>query len=314
MIFVRYPHLHPVGSNNVVTIGNFDGVHLGHQALIKRVVAYAKAHDLSSCVVSMQPLASQYFAKNRALPVLTPFKCKFALLRDLGVGIFCVLNFNRKLAELCAQDFVDDILLAGLNAKHIIIGDDFRFGKDRVGDFEFLKNYCQKSGVGVESMATIATENTRISSSYVRQKLSHSDFQAVELSLGRKFSIFGKVSSGKKLGRELGFPTINIRLRNKAVPIKGIFCVKVRFSDGQLHIGAASIGTRPTVNGRENILEVFILDFNKCVYGQKVEIIFYHKLRNEVKFDSLDELKRHIEQDVLKTRLYFKKNESGVVA
>ena len=307
--FCRYPHYSPLNNPQVVTIGNFDGVHIGHQVLIKKVTDFAQKHNFDSCVVSMQPLASQYFAKSNRLPLLTPFKCKFALIQNLGIDTFCVLNFNKNLAELSATEFIKKVLIQGLKAKHIIIGDDFRFGKGRKGDFNFLKDYCQPLKIGVEAIDTVALGSKRISSSFVRQKLAQSDFATVQDCLGRKFSIFGKVSKGQQLGRTLGFPTINIKLKNRAVPIEGIFCVKVKFANGEKYLGAASIGTRPTVNDKKNnkqkILEVNILDFNKQVYGQNVEIIFYHKLRNEVKFDSLEELKRHIAQDVIKTRLYF---------
>ena len=307
MKFCRYPHSLNLKKSHVITIGNFDGVHIGHQALINKVTTYATENNLASCVISMQPLASQYFAKHEAMPVLTPFKCKFTLIQGLGVDVFCVLNFNKNLAEFSADEFIQKILIGGLNARHIIIGDDFRFGKGRMGDFNHLKSYCKPLDVSVDSINTVSLDSTRISSSFVRQKLAQSGFAMVEACLGRKFSIFGKVSKGQQLGRTLGFPTINVKLKNRAVPIKGIFCVVVRFSDGQEFKGAASIGTRPTVNGKENLLEVYILNFNKQVYGQNVEIIFHHKLRNEVKFDTLEELKRHIAQDVIKTRLYFDK-------
>jgi riboflavin kinase/FMN adenylyltransferase len=306
MKYIRYPHYHSLAIKTVVTIGNFDGVHLGHQALIASVVDYAKKYDLNSCVVSMQPLASQYFMGKSNVPLLTPFKCKYHLIKALKVDNYCLLNFNKNLAGLSAIDFIESILLKGLNAQHIIIGDDFRFGKNRVGDIALLKQYCKPRGVTVAHINTVfEKDNARISSSLIRKHLEKSEFDSVEQTLGRRFSILGRISKGKQLGRTLGFPTINIKLKNRAVPINGIFCVKVKFSQGETYQGAASIGTRPTVNGKTNILEVFILDFNKQVYGQNVEVLFYHKIRNEVKFDSLSELKQKINDDVLKTRHFF---------
>ncbi len=306
MKLVRYPQQQPIPCKTALTIGNFDGVHLGHQALIKRVVDCAKKNELKSCVVSMQPLASQYFMGKENVPLLTPFKCKYHLIKALNVDYYCLLNFNKNLAELSAVDFIEEILLKGLNAQHIIIGDDFRFGKNRVGDIALLKQYCLPRGVTVAHINTVVEkDNARISSSLIRKHLDKSEFDFVEHSLGRRFSILGRVSKGKQLGRTLDFPTINIKLKNRAVPINGIFCVKVKFSDAETYLGAASIGTRPTVNGGSNLLEVYILDFNKQVYGQNVEVLFYHKIRNEVKFDSLSELKQQIYDDVLKTRHFF---------
>ena len=309
MRFSRYPQSQPLTSKIVLTIGNFDGVHLGHQALIAQVVDYAKQYDLESCVVSMQPLASQYFMGKKNIPLLTPFKCKYHLIKALNVDNYCLLNFNKSLAELSAVDFIEKILLKGLNSKHIIIGDDFRFGKSRIGDIDLLKQYCEPKGVTIAHIDTVVEkDNARISSSLIRKYLENSEFDAVGKILGRRFSILGRITKGKQLGRILDFPTINIKLKNRAVPINGIFCVKVKFDNGKTYLGAANIGTRPTVNGMSNILEVHILDFNKQVYGQKVEVFFYHKIRNEVKFDSLDELKTHIKDDVIKTRLFFDNN------
>lgn len=312
MKFIRYPHYVPLSKPSVVTIGNFDGIHKGHQALIKEVANCAKTNELQSIVVSMQPLASQYFAGKDNVAILTPFKCKYKLIKALNIDIFCVLNFNQTMSELSAEDFIQKILLKGLRAKHIIVGDDFKFGKNRAGNFDYLKNYCQPVGVSVSNIQTVSKNEIRVSSSKIRNELSLGYFDKVELYLGRSYSIAGKVSQGQQLGRTLGFPTINIKLGKRVLAINGIFCVKVAFSNGEVHLGAASIGTRPTVNratnGTANILEVHILDFNKQVYGQNVEVSFYHKIRNEVKFDSLDELKRHIKDDVIKTRFFFDNN------
>ncbi len=309
MKFIRYPRYLTCTKSSVITIGNFDGIHLGHQALINCVTKIAQPSNLQSVVVSMQPLASQYFAGKGNIAILTPFKTKYQLLKTLGVENFCVLNFNKNLAELSAIDFIQQILLDRLNAKHIVVGDDFRFGKNREGDFEFLKNHCQRYNVSVSSIETVSIKGSRVSSSVIRQLLRDGKFDQAKSYLGRRYSISGKISKGQQLGRELNFPTINLKLGKRVLPIAGIFCVKVVLNSTKTYLGAASIGTRPTVNGSTNILEVHILDFNKQVYGQNVEVLFYHKIRNEVKFDSLDELKRHIKDDVIKTRLYFKKQQ-----
>jgi riboflavin kinase/FMN adenylyltransferase len=309
MKFIRYPQKTPLNQPSVITIGNFDGIHIGHQTLIKKVTDLANSKNLVSVVVSMHPLASQYFAGRENVAILTPFKCKFHLLDQLKVDIFCALNFNYQLSQFSPDEFIQKILLDGLQAQCIVVGDDFRFGKNRVGDFDYLKVYCQKRGVLVEHIDTVSMQNVRISSSTIRKQLAMSHFGTVNSYLGRRYSIAGRISRGKQLGRELGFPTININLHHRVLPIAGIFCVKVKFDNAEIYSGSASIGTRPSVNGIGNVLEVHILDFNKQVYGQNVEVFFYHKIRNEVKFDSLSELKRHINEDVIKTRLYFKNKQ-----
>jgi riboflavin kinase/FMN adenylyltransferase len=306
--FIRYPLSRSATKESVVTIGNFDGVHKGHQALINQVTSFAEENGLESIVVSMQPLASQYFAGKENVAILTPFKCKYALIKNLKIDTFCVLNFNKALSELSAESFIQNILLNGLMANHIIVGDDFKFGKNRTGDYQLLKKYCQTKNVSVASIDSISDNSIRISSSAIRKELSLGNFDTVKSYLGRRFSIAGKISKGQQIGRTLDFPTINIKLAKRVLPLKGIFCVKVAFKNGETHLGSASIGTRPTVNGKGIILEVYLLDFNKQVYGENVEVFFYHKIRNEVKFEGLEELKRHIKQDVIKTRLFFDNN------
>jgi len=306
--FIRYPQHTPLNRPSVVTIGNFDGVHLGHQALINKVINIAHEKQLQSVVVTMQPLASEYFNKNNKTIVLTHFKSKYLLIKKLFVDCMCALNFNKSLAELTAEEFIQLILIDGLSAKHIIIGDDFKFGKNRSGDIHVLRRYCQPLGISIDAIKSVVSENCRISSSQIRNKLVLNQLNKVKSLLGRCFSISGKVTQGEMLGRTLDFPTINLKLKKRHNPLHGIYCVKVRFDNGKEYSGAASIGTRPTVAGVEKLLEVHILDFNKQVYGQNVEVLFYHKIRNEVKFDNLDELQRHIKDDVIKTRLYFNNN------
>ncbi|MCF6288488.1 MAG: bifunctional riboflavin kinase/FAD synthetase [Proteobacteria bacterium] len=312
MKFIRYPQYRALNTGTVVTIGNFDGVHIGHQALIQQVTDFAQDNQLQSVVVTMQPLAAEYFAGKDKVALLTPFKCKYKLLKALNVDIVCMLNFNKTLSDYSAVEFIQNVLLDGLQARHIIVGDDFRFGKNRAGDFNTLKKYCQPLGSSVNNINSVTCNGDRVSSSKVRQYLFASNFLAVSKCLGREYCITGKVSQGQQLGRKLGFPTINLNLGVRKIPVNGVFCVKVRFADKQEYIGAANIGTRPTVNGVTNILEVHILDFNKQVYRQNVEVLFYHKIRNEVKFDSLNELKRHINDDVNKTRQFFNKMQQRV--
>ena len=310
MKLIRYPQSFPLKQASVLTIGNFDGVHVGHQALINQVTQSAKKNNLQSIVVTMQPLPFQYFNKKQQTLILTPFKHKFKLIEKLGVDNFCVLNFNQKLAQYSAQDFIQKVLIDGLKVRHIIIGDDFRFGINRSGNIDTLKLYCQPLGIKVDSIMTVSRDEARVSSTFIRKALIQDEFSSVKDCLGRYYSIIGKVSKGQQLGRKLDFPTINLKLNKWQISIEGVFCVTVKFANEPqlLLLGAASIGTRPTVGGLDKILEVHILNFNKEVYGQNVEVLFHHKLRNEVKFDTLSELKRHIKDDVIKTRLFFDKS------
>jgi riboflavin kinase/FMN adenylyltransferase len=226
----------------------------------------------------------------------------------LGVDIYCLLNFNQNIVNLSAEEFIEKILIDGLNAKHIIVGDDFKFGKNRAGDYNYLKNFCQPRDIHVEDLETVMYLNSRVSSSSVRNALSDNDYKLAESMLGRKYSIAGVVCKGQQLGRTLEYPTINIKLKNYKSPVNGVFCVSLVMQDGSIKFGSANLGTRPTVNGINEILEVFILDFNKDIYGQFVKVLFHHKIRNEVKFNTLDELKAKIAEDVEFTRNYFLNN------
>ncbi len=308
MKFIRYPQITPHQNSTVITIGNFDGIHNGHQQLIKRTVEVAGLNKMDSVVVTMQPLASQYFQGKSNVAIITPFRYKYHLIKKLNVDVFCLLNFNESIASLSAQKFIEKILIKGLNAKYIIVGDDFKFGKQRKGDYLYLKEYCQPKGIMVENINTINHINSRISSSNVRHALNNGDFELTESLLGRKYKISGKVTKGKQLGRTLNFPTINIKLKNHKAPATGVFCVSLIMQDGTIEYGSANLGTRPTVNGEGEILEVYILDFDKDIYGQFVKVLFHHKIRNEVKFDTLDQLKLKIEEDVQFTREYFSKH------
>lgn len=307
MKFLRYPHKTPLAQPTVITIGHFDGVHLGHQKLFSQINQVKRDSGLRTVVVTMQPLASQYFLGKNNVPVITSFKQKYQLIKNCGVDYFCALNFNEKLANLSAHEFFYEIILRGLKAQHILVGRDFRFGKNRSGDTNELQKLCQQAGIELDVMADETIKQQRVSSTLIRERLAQGDFAFVQKALGRRFSISGKISKGEQLGRTIGYPTINLKIKNRKSPLRGVFCVKVKFSNGQIYSGAASLGTRPTVNGVGEILEVYLFDFNKIVYGENVEVFFHHKIRNEVKFETLEQLKSKINDDVLKVRNYFSK-------
>ena len=290
---------------SVVTIGNFDGIHLGHQQVLKQLKLAAVQHKLPGTVIIFEPQPIEFFAPGKAPKRLSRFREKLVYLKSKQIDNLLCLKFNRDLAEIQAEDFVKQILVERLNTRHLVIGDDFRFGKNRSGNFQLLQECGEHYGFAVENTDTLLIDGTRVSSTRIRECIQNDDFEQASKLLGRPYSLSGKVCHGRKLGRELGFPTINIKMGDKTLIVKGIFAVSVKGIDNRVLRGVASIGTRPTINGVDTILEVFILDFDQDVYGYSVEVEFLHKIRDEQKFDSLQELKIHIEQDTVKAKQYF---------
>jgi len=263
-------------------------------------------------VVSMQPLPMQFFQGPGAVELLTRFRQKFHLLSSLGVDVWCLLNFNHKLAAMTAQQFVTGILFNGLGARSIVIGDDFKFGANRGGDFKLLQSMSATAGVTVVQQGSITVNGFRVSSTAIREALRNAQFELVKQMLGREFSVLGKVESGRRMGQQLGYPTLNLELRNGAFPLHGIYVVRVVI-DQVSYRAVASVGFNPTVGGNAKRLEVHVLDFNQQVYGKTVEVLFYKKLRNEVEFDTLTALKTAIATDVRETQAYFAKEKGESV-
>lgn len=293
----------------VATIGNFDGLHLGHQHIINQLKAVAEIKNLPSVVMVFEPQPVEFFAPDSAPLRLARFRDKIIHLSEMGIDILVCLQFNAALASLTADQFVQQILVDRLNLKHLVIGDDFRFGKKRCGDFEFLKRAGADWGFEVENSHTLLIDNERVSSTRIRQCLANNDMLQARQLLGRPYTLTGRIAHGKKLGRELGFPTINLKMGNRPIAVNGIFAVLVKGIDNRTLRGVASIGTRPTVNGVGTILEVYILNFSKQVYGCCVDVEILHKIRNEEKFDSLDKLIEKIKQDIDEAHTYFENNE-----
>ena len=290
---------------SVVTIGNFDGIHLGHQHVLEQLKSAAIERQLPSIVIIFEPQPIEYFAPDKAPKRLARFREKLDYLKSKEIDYLLCLKFNRALAGLYAEDFVQSILINRLNTRHLVIGDDFRFGKNRSGNFQFLLDAGKQFGFSVQNTETLIIDGARVSSTRIRDCIRRDDFDQAAKLLGRPYTLSGKIAHGKKLGRELGFPTINIKMGDKTLIVKGIFAVSVKGIDNRVLPGVASIGTRPTVNGVDTILEVFILDFDQDVYGYSVDVEFLHKIRDEEKFDSLEELGLHIEKDTVKARQYF---------
>lgn len=293
-------------SSRVLAIGNFDGVHLGHRALLERLAATGRQHGLPPAVMTFEPHPRELFTPEQAPARLTSLREKLALLESCGVEEVFLLHFSRKLAGLTAEEFIERVLVRGLSARHLIIGDDFRFGRGRAGDFAMLQSAGQTHGFGVEAMHTIEIGGERVSSSAVRDALGSGDLEHAARLLGRPYSIAGRVVHGDKIGRKLGFPTANIQLKRKRVALTGVFAATVSGLDKRQLPGAASLGVRPTLGaGLRPVLEVHLFDFDREIYGAHVAVHLLHKLRDEAKYDSFEALTAQIARDVQRTQDYF---------
>jgi riboflavin kinase/FMN adenylyltransferase len=295
-----------------LTIGNFDGVHHGHRALLLRLVAKARELGLPATVLTFEPHPREFFAPEQAPARLSSLREKLALLADCGIDRVHVCRFNRGFAALSADDFIRNILINSLNVRHVLIGDDFRYGKGRTGDFAHLCEIGKQHEFSVEAMHTVDLEGERVSSSAVRDALAQGDIEHASRLLDRPYIIAGRVAHGQKIGRQLGFPTANIQLKRKRLPLTGVFAVTVSGIGNQPVRGAASLGVRPTLaDGLKPVLEVHLLDFAADIYGAHVAVNFLHKLRDEAKYESLDALKAQIQRDVAEVRAYFESKHNG---
>jgi riboflavin kinase/FMN adenylyltransferase len=280
-----------------LTIGNFDGVHRGHRALIERVVAKARELSLTSCVLTFEPHPREFFAPEAAPPRLTRLREKLELMAAAGVERVHVIRFDARFAALSAARFIEDVLVRGLRTAWLLVGRDFRFGAQRRGDFAALGGH----GFALEAMPDVAFNGERVSSSAVRAALQAGDFAGAERLLGRPYSLSGRVIHGAKLGQDLGFPTANIALRQRP-PLSGIYVVEAE----ALGPAVASIGLRPTVNPVPTpLLEVHLLEHGGNLYGRRLRVRFLRKLRDEAKFEGLAALRAAIAQDAEEARQYF---------
>lgn len=289
----------------VATIGKFDGVHLGHQLILDQLKQKAEQLNLPSLVILIEPHPEEFFAgPSGTCPArLTVLSEKLELLESFGIDFVLQLNFDKAMSELSAEDYIQDILVDGLGVASFIVGHDFRFGHNRLGDFKLLKSKGQESGFEVIETASYERNGQRISSTFIRERLAKGDFVLVEQLLGRPYSIKGEVVEGQHLGTELGFPTCNIDPQRQSIPLHGVYACEVRLGD-RLRQAAVNIGYRPTITEHGNaLLEAHILDFDEDLYGKNIEVIFRHKIRDEIKFDGLDALKQQIGADVEQVRV-----------
>ncbi len=289
-----------------LTIGNFDGVHLGHQAILRHLRTKADELHLPMVVMLFEPQPREYFCAENAPARLMRLRDKLRYLKQAGVDMVIVAKFDRTFADLPAQQFIEDWLVRKLNVTFLSIGDDFKFGAKRQGNFKLLQQAGEKFGFTVEDSRSFCLDELRISSTAIREALANDDLTLAEKLLGRPYRILGRVIHGNELGRTIGFPTANIRLHRQVNPVKGVYAVKVRLKSGAFFNGVANIGTRPTINGVNQLLEAHLFDFQGDLYGEWLDVELCHKIRNEMKFPSFDDLKAQIAQDVETAKNVFK--------
>ena len=287
---------------SVVCIGAFDGVHLGHRAVLARMRERARALGVESVVTSFEPLPREFFAHGRPVARLTSVREKIEQFRQAQIDRALLLRFNAALAAMSAQEFVERVLVRRLNAREIWVGEGFRFGHARGGDVDLLQRLGREHGFTANALEPVVIEGERISSSAIREALAGGSFALAARWLGRPFAIGGHVVRGQQLGRKLGYPTANLRLGSRTSPVDGIFAVKVHGIDDAVYPGVASLGVRPTVNGKEPLLEAHLFDFSGDLYGRRIQVEFVEKLRDEEKFSDLDAMVKQIDRDAEQAR------------
>ncbi|AWI50916.1 bifunctional riboflavin kinase/FAD synthetase [Actinobacillus porcitonsillarum] len=294
-----------------LSIGNFDGVHLGHQNILARLNEKAKTLNFPSVVMVFEPQPREFFAKKSGNSTAKPparlmrLRDKLKYLEKAGVDFVLCVRFSAQFAKLTANEFIEKLLVERLNVRYLSVGDDFHFGSDRSGNYQTLLNAGKTLGFEVEESHTHSFGRERISSSLIRDALSKDELTLAAKLLGKPYSIGGRVAHGNKLGRTIGFPTANIMLNRLVTPLQGVYAVKIETKCG-IYNGIANVGNRPTINGTKPLLEVHILDFNRSIYGEAVEVSFLEKIRNEVKFPSFEALREQIEKDRQQAVEFFK--------
>lgn len=307
MELIRGLHnLRPRHHGCVATIGAFDGVHLGHQAVIRHLLKKSVELDLPSLIIVFEPLPREYFAPLKAPARIMSFWEKCRAIQALGVDRLLRIRFNEQFRGMSAQRFVDDIFVAKLGVRFVVLGDDFRFGADRQGDIEFIRQQGLRYGYEAGSTPTFAMDGERVSSTRIREALENADFVTAEALLGRPYSMSGRVIYGRQLGKVIGTPTANLELRRLRAPLSGVYTVEVSGGGLESAPGVANVGVRPTVDDSIKAnLEVHLLDREIELYGRHIEVTFRHKLREEKKFGSVEELQANIARDIEETRAWF---------
>ncbi len=295
----------------VLTVGNYDGVHLGHQKMIGALKVRAAELRSAATVLAFEPSSKEFIDPDGAPPRLTRWREKFLALEKQGVERLVTLRFDECMRAMTPRCFIDELIVEKLGTRHIVVGDDFRYGSNAGGTIETLRAAGQAHGFGVEQMAPFVFDGVRVSSTAVRERLEYADYAGAARLLGRPYRMTGRVAPGLKLGRELGFPTANLRLMRRKSPVWGILAVWTHGIDSRPLPGVASLGTRPTVNGTEPLLEVHVFDFAGDLYGRAIEVEFVAKLRDEVKFDSLGAMTVQMQIDAARAREVLSKVDCG---
>jgi riboflavin kinase/FMN adenylyltransferase len=280
-------------------------VHLGHQAVLTQLAMKGDMLGLPAVVITFEPQPFEYFVPEKAPARLTRFREKVEALRAYSIQQLCVLRFDERLARMQAEEFISRLLVDGLNVRYLVVGDDFRFGRHRQGDFAMLQQVGREQGFQVVNMHTFAIDHERVSSTRIRDALRTGDLEIAEKLLGRPYRMSGRVAHGDKRGRQMGFPTANIHLHRHKLPLTGVFAVQLFGLDEEPLNGVANIGIRPTIGGEKALLEVHLFDFNRDIYGEHVQVHFLHKIRDEKQFDGLDALQAQIDRDCEVARQYF---------
>ncbi|MDQ2694416.1 MAG: bifunctional riboflavin kinase/FAD synthetase [Pseudomonadota bacterium] len=311
MELIRGQHnLRPRHHGCVATIGNFDGVHLGHQAVLRQLAEPARRLGLPLTVITFEPHPQEFFAPRRAPLRLTRLREKLPALAGQGVDRVLCLRFDRRLASMTAGDFIDALLVEALGIRFLVVGDDFRFGHGREGDFALLQAAGARHGFAVAATHTCIVDGARVSSTRIRQALADHDLPLARRLLGRPYAIHGRVVHGDGRGRTLGFPTANVHLHRRAAPLAGVYAVLLREAHGGPGLpGVANLGWRPTVDGSRCRLEVHLLGYQGDLYGRQVEVAFLRHLRPEQRFATLEALRRQIHRDVQLARTFFADSE-----
>jgi riboflavin kinase/FMN adenylyltransferase len=295
----------------VLTVGNYDGVHLGHQQMIRAVKRRAAELSTAATVLVFEPSSKEFIDPDGAPARLTRWREKFAALQAIGVDRLVTLRFDEHVRAMTPQSFVDELIVGSLGARHVVVGDDFRYGREACGTIDSLRAAGREHGFGVEQMDPFILDGVRVSSTAVRERLERADYAGAARLLGRPYRMTGRVAHGTELGRTLGFPTANLRLMRRKSPTWGVLAVRVYGIEAGALEGVASLGTRPTVNGNEPLLEVHLFDFSGDLYGRLIEVEFVAKLRDEVKFESLDAMMVQMKVDAAQARDALAKVDRG---
>ena len=306
MEIIRGIHnIRPEHRGCVVTIGNFDGVHHGHRMLLAHLAAKGAELDLPTLLITFEPQPREFFRGASVPARLTRFREKMSLLRRTALDRVLCLPFNERTAGMSATYVVEQLLHEQLGAGYVVVGDDFRFGHGAEGDYALLKEAGDRLGFGVSHMGTLTFEHQRVSSSRVRELLSQGEFEEAGSLLGHPYFIMGRVVYGRQIGRQLGVPTANIRLQRYRAALEGVYAVTVLDNQGLEYQGVANIGVRPTVDGKEPLLEVHLFEYDGDLYGQLLSVTFRRWLRSEQSFDGLEALKTQLQRDIQTARDFF---------